>query len=227
LKKRIAAVVALVYLGSGGASGANEAGFYAGADIGLIAAIVGKSDGVIVMGPNFPGPVRVLPETTRAEGSETSWNAFLGYRLNRYLAGELAYTDYGPVDIIETYDLGSAFPIPVEPTWALNYTASHLQGPSISIVGLLPVGERFEVFARAGVLFGAQELNLTSGPGVFRGPRLKNSVQPWLFGVGCNIALAEAWSFRFEFQSLERLPSNTITGPIRLERFALGVSYEF
>ena len=71
------------------------------------------------------------------------------------------------------------------------------------------------------------ELNLTNGPGVFRGPRLKHAEEQWIAGVGIDCAMGPRWKGRFEYQAVERFPANTITGSVRLDRFAFGVTYDF
>ncbi len=151
----------------------------------------------------------------------------LGFRINRHLAGELAYADFGAVDIEETYDLAAAFPFPVEPSIAVNHIASHVRGPVVSLLAILPIGKGFEAFARGGVLFASQELNLTGGPGVFRGPRLKYAEEQWLVGVGIDVAMGPKWKARVEYQAVDRFPPNGITGSVRLERFSFGVLYDF
>jgi hypothetical protein len=220
---RAAFIAACLYAGS--ALGVPPPGFYAGADIGFVDPTVGAGGGIVVMAPGL-FPVGVLPDQTRSEGSETSWSVAIGYRMNRYLAGELVYVDFGPVDIVEVYDLCEEI-CAIDPSVAIVDTASHVKGPLISVLGILPMGERFEVFARAGVLFGAQELNLTSGPGVLRGPRLRNAVEPWVFGAGIAFHPGSRWSARVEYQSVEELPANAITGSVRQERYALGLGWRF
>ena len=220
------ALIAWVCLGVGVCADAAESGFYAGADIAVIDPTVGQSDGLVIQ---LPGsfPVHVPPESLAAGGPEGGWGAMLGFRINRHLAGELAYADFGAIDIEETYNLGAAFPVPVEPTVAVNHTASHVRGPTVSLLAIIPVGEGFEVFARGGVLFASQELNLTGGPGVFRGPRLKYAEEQWLVGVGIDVAMGPKWKARVEYQAVDRFPPNGITGSVRLERFSFGVLYDF
>jgi opacity protein-like surface antigen len=201
-------------------AGAAEPGFYAGVDLGAVEPDVGKSDGITAMSPGS-FPTHFLPLSTRSDGSESSWSAWVGYRINRYFAGEIAYEDLGSVDIVELYDLGDgSAPAP-------STSSTQVTGPLISVRGILPIGEKFEAFARAGVLFGAQELRLSSGPSVFRGSVDDVAVQPWVFGVGFDFAWSEQWTARVEFQSVQEISANAITGAIRHQRFAIGMVYGF
>jgi opacity protein-like surface antigen len=221
-----AATVASACLGIAVPSQAAESGFYVSAEVAVIEPTVGESDGLTVQ---LPGrfPVHVDPVSTTVGGSEVGWTTTLGYRVSRHLAGELAYADFGAIDIEENYDLADAFPFPVDPPVAFNHTASHVRGPVISLIGILPVGEGFEAFARAGMLFASQEVNLTGGPGVFRGPRIDYAEELWVLGVGIDCAVTRKWKARFEYQAVERIPENAITGSIRLDRFSFGVAYDF
>ena len=216
----------LVCLGEAANAEAGETGFYAGADVAIIEPTVGMSDGLTVM-LRDTFPVHVDPISKTVGGSEAGWAVMLGYRISRNVAGELTYADFGAVDIQENYDLDAAFPIPIGLPIAVNHSASHIRGPVVSALGVLPVAQGFAAFARVGVLFATQELNLTNGPGVFRGPRLKHDEELWVLGAGIDCDVAMRWSVRFEYQAVERLPANSITGSVRLDRFAFGVTYKF
>ncbi len=220
MRAAIGMVWAIVSTAIAAPTGAAEPGFYAGVDLGAVEPDVGKSNGITAMTPGS-FPTHLLPLSTKADGSESSWSAWVGYRVNRYLAGEVAYEDLGTVDIVELYDLGDgSAPAP-------STSSTHVTGPLISIRGILPIGEKFEAFARAGILFGAQELRLSSGPSVFRGSVDDVAVHPWVFGIGFDFAWSEQWAARVEFQSFQEIPGNSITGTLRHQRFAIGMVYGF
>jgi hypothetical protein len=215
------AVFLVVCLGLVTGAGAAETGFYVGAELAVVEAGVGKSDGIFIATPDFV--VRVFPDSLHFDGSTTGWGAVLGYRINRYLAGELAYVDFGSVAIQEKYDVTDLFPFPIDPPIIFtNDVASRVYGPAVSLLGILPVADGFEAFARAGLLFSDQELRLIPGDFVRTfGDEL------WIIGAGIDVAMTPRWSARFEYQSLDRLEGTDFTGPIRLERFVFGISYDF
>jgi hypothetical protein len=205
---------------------ASGSGFYVGADVAIVEPTVGVSDGLTIQ---LPGsfPVHVDPVSMTAGESEAGWGFMFGFRFNRYLGGEVAYADFGAIDILEIYDLADAFPVPVEPPVAFNHTAFHVRGPVLSLLGVLPISDGFQAFARAGMLFATQEINLTSGPGVFRGPRLDYARDLWVVGLGIDCEIVPRWTGRFEYQAVERIPANEITGSVRLDRYSFGVTYAF
>jgi opacity protein-like surface antigen len=212
-------VVAL--LGAGVAAEAAESGFYAGVDFGPVDAAAGKSDGInIIINPFIPF-LHLDPTTTTVDSPDRGWGGMLGYRINRYLAAELAYTDFGSLAIEETFIVPPLLP-GAEEFEITQDVSSHTTGPSVSLLGILPVTDVIEPFVRAGVLFTDQEVN-------FIGTKVaaSNAEQLWIVGGGVDFAIAQRWKARFAYESVDRLAKTTFSGPVRLSRFAFGVSYDF
>jgi OmpA-OmpF porin, OOP family len=82
------------------------------------------------------GQATIEADDLDLEGSSTAWEAFVGYELNQYLAFELGYIDGGSAD---DNILGA--------TVRADTTA--IVG---SVVGSLPIGDTFSVYARAGYM---------------------------------------------------------------------------
>jgi opacity protein-like surface antigen len=199
-----------------------EGGFYAGIDAGVVEADAKPSDGFQVYATGFP--ISVLPETTRVQGSDLGWTGFFGYRMNRFLAAELGYAGFGSVDIEETYDL-SEFSPPLPPETTLP-SSSEVGGLTFSVLGLLPFSQdRFEAFVRAGVLFADQTLK--GDLGVASGVEFDESDELWLAGAGLSFRPTPRWSTRIEYQAVEELRANTMTGAIEMWRVSLGIAYYF
>ncbi len=203
-----------------------QRGFYAVADFGVTDSTVGKSDGFLIAIVPFPGIIfRVLPESANASGSEPGFGATLGYRINRYLAAELAYTDFGSVDIAEEYLIRLPFPFPPnEPRREVINLTAEVAGPSINVLGKLPVGEGFELFLRGGLLFADQDVTRWSGDFTRTS---SNADELWVIGGGVDVRFSDRWSARFAYESVDRLGKTEFSGPMRLERFVFGASYDF
>ena len=201
----------------------DKTGFYAVADLGISEPAVGKSDGFLIAFSHIPGVIfRVQPSSSTSDGSIAGGGAAIGYRINRYLAAELGYTDFGEVDVEEHYVVGPIdFPFLIPRLEIDVDLASRVVGPSLSILGLLPVADGFELFARTGILFADQDVS--------RAPvaAATNSEELWLWGAGVDVEITPRWSVRFAYENLEDLQKTRYTGPIRLERFVFGVSYDF
>ncbi|HKX58990.1 MAG TPA: outer membrane beta-barrel protein [Steroidobacteraceae bacterium] len=215
-------MLAAACLSCSGMASAAESAFYVAVDVGLVEPSVSASDGFQVFATGVP--ISVLPQETRVRGTAMGWSGLVGYRVNRYLAGEFGYVNFGSVDIEETYDL-SEFSPPLPPTTVLR-SVSEVQGPTVSALGILPIDQdRFEVFVRAGMLFADQTLK--GDLGVARGVELDNEQDLWLIGAGLAFRPASQWSARLEYQAVDELRANTMTGSIRMWRISLGVVRQF
>jgi opacity protein-like surface antigen len=96
----------------------------------------------------------------------------------------------------------------------------------VSALGILPIDQdRFEIFVRAGMLFADQTLK--GDLGVARGVELENEQDLWLIGAGLAFRPASQWSARLEYQAVDELRANTMTGSIRMWRISLGVVRQF
>lgn len=220
--KNYIGIVLVAVLGAAASAEAAESGFYAGVDVGPVHADVGQSDGINIAFVPFPGIIlHVNPSSTNANGPKSGWGGVLGYRINRYLAAELAYTDFGSLAIEETFIVPPLLP-GAEEFEITQDVSSHTTGPSVSLLGILPVTDVIEPFVRAGVLFTDQEVNF-----IGRKVAASNAEQLWIVGGGVDFAIAQRWKARFAYESVDRLAKTTFSGPVRLSRFAFGVSYDF
>ena len=210
------AALTLACLVFAGGADAAEAGFYAGIDAGVVEPTVGKSDSLLASLPGMP--IEILSQEARSNGSQTGWSVVLGYRINRYLAGELAYTDFGAIDVVEDFELSASSPFPL----VVLESTSRISGPSLSVRGILPIADGFEAFVRAGLLLADQEVqhNLSN---FIR----TNAEELWIVGIGLDAKLSQRLSARFEFQSSDRFPRGPAIGPMALERFGFGLTYDF
>ena len=210
--------LALVALLSATLAGeAAETGFYVGVDAALVMPTVDKSDGIDFFLPQ--GVFHVPPDSIRFDESEFGWSTTVGYRVNRYLAAEFSYLDFGSIDVAETFDLANSFPFPVEPGEFTFDFDLRVAGPMISVLGMLPISEKIEAFGRAGVLWATQELPLA--------PQfsLEEAEERWGLGLGLQAELGRGWSARIEYQRFEDIDGTEVSGDLRLERLLLGATY--
>ena len=201
-------------------------GFYVGADVAGIDAASARSNGLLVGTPG--GVVTVLPESATVTGTDTGWGIQGGYRINRHLTVEVAYTDLGSMVIHQIYDL-SIIGIP-ELEHLVDFAAS---GFSLSWMAHIPLGEKFGAFVRAGALHAEQEIRSRLRavlPGESAVENASETVP--LLGTGLTYRTGKDWSVRLEYQYLDGLnggdtPGVDSVGPIRMGRFALGIAYRF
>jgi OmpA-like transmembrane domain len=228
---RYSAILVTLLAGNAGAAEPDR-GFYVGADAAGIDAAAGRGGGIVVATPDLI--IRALPDATTVHGTELGWGIQIGYRIHRNLAIELAYTDFGSLILSETYDLSNIFGQPVFHESEIDFAAS---GPSLSWVGIIPLGDRFEAFIRAGILRAdteARRRNPIAGP---TGPNpyelQKVSVDMPIFGLGAAYRIGARWSLRVEYQYIDdfdeggRLDLDDPVGSIRIRRYGVGVAYRF
>lgn len=222
-------VVAAVLVASTAAAEEPVRGFYVGADLAAIDAGSGRSHSLLARTPE--GVMRIFPETASVNGTDASWGIQVGYRINRFLALELAYTDYGSMVVHQTYDLTF---IPDAPPSIGNDVYFAAAGASLSWLAQIPLGERLEAFLRVGVLHAEQDIEPLSFA-VLPGQSLFSEVSDDVpvFGLGAAYRMSENWSLRIEYHHVEGLhggdsiDGTDSVGPIRIRRLGIGASYRF
>jgi hypothetical protein len=129
--KRAIMAATLLALGSGAAyaqSPENDEGLYIGGGVGQFDLEIDGLDGTD-------------EALTRLDDDDTAWQAFIGYRINPYIALQAAYVDFGaPEDEFETS------------TGDHGKFGAELSGFAPSVIGILPLGP-VELSATLGYYF--------------------------------------------------------------------------
>ncbi|HKE96894.1 MAG TPA: outer membrane beta-barrel protein [Povalibacter sp.] len=214
----------MVFLAAFRPAAAAESGFYVGVSVTRAKQDLGQSPGtVIAIDSPFSGGLRqVYPDAVDADDASTGWNALLGYRINRHIAAELAYADFGTTDVSEHYsfDLPGSFPpLPIELT---NDYSSSIAGPMVSLLGSLPLGKRFNVFARGGVLFADQEIRLHFGQG---SQSMTFGSRVWIWGAGIDGAVTDRWTIRAEYTGTGTLDATLTSAETEIGQTSLSVLF--
>lgn len=195
----------------------------------------------VIRDPGFPiflppgYPVSALavfvPAGLSADETDVGWNFSLGYRVNKYLAAELAYVDSGEASLVEHYrPLASISPIPSLATEInRSYTVTS-RGPALSVLGSLPLGSKWEVFLRGGVLFAKQEVEsrTTAIGGTVTNPSPIDrdfSDEVVTLGAGVQWTFLPRWTARLEYQRTDDLQANEIMGESRIDQASLSVLF--
>lgn len=173
------------------------------------------------------GFVAAIPRASlETDDSDTGWRGLAGYRFNRYFAAELEYLDFGSSEIHETYNVAFGFePVPQVIEIRRDFKTD-VSGPAVSALGKLPIGERFELFVRAGVLFA--ESKVRSG-GILQIPPAPDSVtyadRVLIGGAGVDWNFAGRWSARLEYQRSKDIEPNLAIAESHVELLSLGVLF--
>jgi len=102
-------------------------GFYAGAELGR---------------SSYDDNINVDAETVKLDGDSTSFRLAVGYDLNRYFSAEAGYVDFGKLEF-DDVDVGGI-------TGSVDARAD---GSELSISGRIPVGGRFSLKGRTGLMW--------------------------------------------------------------------------
>jgi OOP family OmpA-OmpF porin len=165
--------------------------------------------------------------TSSTKDSGIGYQAAFGYRFNRYFAAELGLAQYGELKStakgeLNFVELGGFVPA------SLSYTFN-VGGPVLSAVGILPIGDKFEVYGRLGYLFASSERQISSrldgqsgGVGTAKG----DSQEP-VFGIGMTYHINQVYSIRGEYQKIGKVGQETRTGTEELDVIGLGITVRF
>ena len=141
--------------------------------------------------------------STSCDLKDSGWKAFVGYRMNRNLAFEGTYADLGSFKAGGTF-LGLPANVSVDVT---SFNAAAL--------GILPVGDRFGLFGKAGISF--TKYDGSGSVGGFSGGNRDDETE-LLWGFGGTFNLTRNFAIRAEW---ERLNKSDVT------MMSIGAQYHF
>jgi OOP family OmpA-OmpF porin len=161
------------------------------------------------------------------EDTDFGFQITFGYRFNRFVAGELGLVQYGELvssaDAELDFDNNGNF---VPANVALSFSAG---GPLISVIGILPIQDKFEIYGRLGYLFGSVEREFTSRVGGQRGVSgaAKGDSQVPVYGVGVSWNINQVYTIRGEYQLVSDLGESSRTGQEDMDVLTVGLIVRF
>jgi OOP family OmpA-OmpF porin len=161
------------------------------------------------------------------EDTDFGFQITFGYRFNRYIAGELGLVQYGELvssaDAELDFDNNGNF---VPANVALSFSAG---GPLMSVIGILPIQDKFEIYGRLGYLFGSVEREFTSRVDGQRGVSgaAKGDSQVPVYGVGVSWNINQVYTIRGEYQLVTDLGESSRTGQEDMDVLTVGLIVRF
>ena len=138
--------------------------------------------------------VTVVGLESSLDDSDSGWGVTVGYRWGRYVAAELGFTNFG--EALYDVDVTAEF---ADGTIGIGEGSlrTRIQGPALSVLGLLPVGTAFDLHLRGGVLFAdtRERVRLVDEP-----YELDGRSKDLFAGLGATWNFAENYSARLEYQ---------------------------
>ncbi|HEU5137697.1 MAG TPA: outer membrane beta-barrel protein [Steroidobacteraceae bacterium] len=163
--------------------------------------------------------------TSSTQDSDIGYQAMFGYRFLRYFAAEIGLAQFGSLESNARgeLDFGDGF---VPTSVKLSFTAG---GPIFSAVGILPIGNKFEIFGRAGYMFTSSErefsANVDGEHSSFGGA--KGDSQDPVYGIGFSWNINQVYSIRGEFQKLDSIGDAARSGEEDVTVMGLGLIIRF
>jgi opacity protein-like surface antigen len=163
--------------------------------------------------------------TSSSKDGKIGYQAAFGYRFTRYIAAELALAQFGSTESRASADMdfGEGF-VPVNLKLAFN-----TGGPMFSVIGILPFGDKFEMYGRLGYLFASSEREFTTRVDGQRGGGIgpKGDSQDVVMGLGFSYHVNQMYSVRAEYQQIDEVGDEVRTGIEDLRTFGLGLIVRF
>ena len=173
MKNGVIAALLLSGLAAAAAAQADEeSGFYAGAGVGVFDVRIDDFDDIDATIDDY-------------DSDDTAWKAFAGWRMLKYFAAEVAYINLGSPD-------DEILP-------GLNLT-TETDGFAPYLVGTLPIGDWFEVFAKAGYYWYETEIRVDTPIGS-ASDSASDSTFTWTAGMGINFF--EHINVRLEYEQFD------------------------
>jgi OOP family OmpA-OmpF porin len=222
LKMRSIALVVCLNFGLVAAAQAAEPGWYVlgfGGESSASGLSQGQVDGNLASIFESVG-VDVVSVSSTLDDSDTGFGLGGGYQLNDHFAFEFAYVDLGSIgyratatvtDGIDTFDADAVFD-------------SSADGPVVSVLGILPIGERFSVFGRVGLSFlnakGTARITVDGEEG--RASQSSQKSDP-MFGVGVEYDLSKHFAIRLGWDRYLDVATENVAGDTDADLYSLGV----
>jgi opacity protein-like surface antigen len=162
-----------------------------------------------------------------SEDTDIGYQLTFGYRFHRHFAAEFSLVQFGEMYSTASADMdfddgAGVVPVSVK----LTYRAG---GPIFSAIGILPLHEKFELFARLGYMFTSSEREFSAridgDPAGSGGPKADS--QDPVYGIGFSWHINQVYSIRGEYQQLDSLGQENRTGEEDLTVIGLGVVIRF
>lgn len=181
-----------------------------------------KSDfdvsGIQEMQQSYPGfsTSFVMDET------DTGKKVFGGYRINRHFAVEGQYADFGKFK--------SSFSASKSSQKALSTGEFNATGLSVSMMGILPIGSKVSLFGKVGTLYWNATTSYTYvdniTPESFNGSDDATGVST-LFGAGINVKMTKKLSVRVEYERVNDVGDEYVTGKTNVSLTSANLVFNF
>lgn len=166
------------------------------------------------------------------DDSVSAWGAQVGYRFGKYFAAEVGYANLGEASyrLPITVQLTVTPPGTAEVFAAERATVFTSAGPTVSAIGMFPIGQRFDLQARAGIYLADTRVTNRVRDVEFAQNvshrRVDASQTELLAGIGGSWSVNENFSLRVEYQKFFDVGDDEKTGESDIDVINLSVLFK-
>jgi OOP family OmpA-OmpF porin len=219
MKLRTGLIAALVLL-AGPAIAQDNDGFYMGAGMGYSKININENKLDRLISDGLPDPWVIT--RSKVDQNATPYQIFAGFRFLNYFAVELAYMNLGEVTYKSNASNGTTGDGAVKGTWSND-------GVPLSFLGILPLGDRFDIFGRVGVYYGSTDLKVRlkdfTGTTIATTSVDDNTTQ-FFGGVGADWNFPGNFTGRAEWQAMPSIGNDDV-GSGNFNNFIFSLIYRF
>jgi OmpA-OmpF porin, OOP family len=157
--------------------------------------------------------------------TDSVWGAQVGYRFNRFVAAEIGYVDLGKTNYTSELDANFGTPVLVGFDVDQRLLSS---GPTVAALGMFPIGQRFDVYGRAGIYFADTryriKVQFVGDPEIISSEE-KAGTQEFFGGFGFAWNINESYALRTELTYFNDVGDDDRTGETSSTLITLGVQF--
>lgn len=145
---------------------------------------------------------------------DTAFSLRGGYRFNRYLAVEASYADLGEI----AWSSGNCIEFCAPEAAVVHYRLANDRF-DVAMLGILPLGRQFELFARLGYARAGYDVDWSNMLG---SSTYSKNDSTTTYGAGARFHFAAPWTLRLEWERLEE-----VDDAYDVDTVWLGAEYRF
>ena len=162
----------------------------------------------------------VLDSSSTLDDSDTGFGFGGGYQVNDHFAFEFGYVDLGSISYQATATVSDG----VDQFAAEAELGNSTDGAVFSVLGILPIGERFSVYGRAGLsLLNADGTARITVDGQSQRASQSSQKSDLTFGVGAEYSLTRHFAIRLAWDRYLDVGTQDVVGDTDADLFSLGV----
>lgn len=202
-------------------------GFYLSANLGQAKYDVSKDDlDELAVGSFESAGATVLDGSSTFDDKGTPWSIVGGYRFGSYIGAEIGYLNLGEAQYRSQGEIipPGTFTV-TDATLDLDLSA---RGPTLALVGFLPLSERFDLQARAGVFFADTTIDIAASVGGGRATDdFSADSQDFYFGIGATFYVTSQFALALDYTTFKDVGDEEETGEADVDSLTAGIIYRF